>query len=37
MPHPNIAVLEKIDKVVGEVQTVLITQMKKKDEVNDAI
>ncbi|KAI9363094.1 Fms-interacting protein-domain-containing protein [Pilaira anomala] len=32
MSHPNIAVLEKIDKVVGEVQTVLITQMKKKDE-----
>lgn len=35
MSNPHTAALEEIDKVAGEVQTVLITQMQKKVEVKE--
>lgn len=33
MPNSKIAALQEIDKVAGQVQTVLVTRMQKKIEV----
>lgn len=35
MSNSHTAALDEIDKVAGEVQTVLITQMQKKVEVKE--